>query len=137
MMRPQVGIISVGPNQGSFKHPRRYVVESVLLGPDRPVCLTAPPLEVLLQTDDGIEEECKHCGVNAGFSVGDIVIRTDGASGYKIQVSNCLFDNTKRDVEPGAGWECRFDEDGDPSNPYCVEVVVDTDEMIVPRCSPE
>ena len=145
-IQPQVGVISVGLNQGSFRHPRRYVVSSVLLGPNRPECVKAAVLDLLLQTDDGIEGECEHCGTNAGLTVGDIFIRTDGHKDYRIQVSGCVSGENS-EVKGGHGWICRFDEDVlDAENPsdngtsslgVCKEVILSNNERMVSRCGEE
>jgi beta-lactamase superfamily II metal-dependent hydrolase len=138
LVRPEVAIISVGPNQGRFRHPRKFVVESVLFGNSRPDCVTAPRVELLLQTDDGIQGQCDHCGTNIGISVGDICISTDGQTDYLIQFSNCLFKDTSREVESGVGWRCRFDEDALPAatglQDCCQRIVVDEGERMAPRC---
>ena len=47
--------MSVGLNQRQFLHPRQDVTTKVLLGPNRPNCLTAPELVALFQTESGKE----------------------------------------------------------------------------------
>jgi beta-lactamase superfamily II metal-dependent hydrolase len=111
LIRPLVGIISVGLNQGNFRHPRKNVVEKVLQGSNRAACVTAPSLELLLQTEDGIEGDCEHCGSNIGLSFGDIHIITDGRKEYRIYGTNCVFGGNKEAPE-GKIWVCSFDEDG-------------------------
>jgi beta-lactamase superfamily II metal-dependent hydrolase len=102
IMRPEVGIISVGPKQGTFRHPRKRVVEGVLTCPTasgkfsadacegdketRPSCVTAPALRGLFQTDNGTDEagcEPRTCLVSfVGWAAGNIQIATDGRVGY-------------------------------------------------------
>lgn len=100
VMRPEVGLISVGVNQGNFFHPRVRVVERVLLDHGRrPDCVAAPPLAALFQTEDGARDSS---GRNAtsflGLSVGDIVLRTDGVSRYELRGSGRV--NPESSVAP-------------------------------------
>jgi hypothetical protein len=55
LMKPEVVLISVGLNQGTFLHPREDVVNKVLLTTKRSDCVKAPPLKALFQTEDGIK----------------------------------------------------------------------------------
>lgn len=91
-------LISVGRNQGRFRHPRQDVVGRVLLngGIDgeagkafpRAACVStdgAPPLQALFQTEQGIAG-CSSTGCTSfqGEPAGDIVLRTDGENPYTI-----------------------------------------------------
>ncbi len=85
LMKPEVGLISVGLNQGTFLHPRRDVVDRVLIGNNRASCVTAPPLAALFQTEEGVAG-CSSTGCTSftGQPVGDIKLSTDGITGYEI-----------------------------------------------------
>lgn len=132
LMKPQVGLVSVGFKQGSFKHPRKIVVEKVLLDINRPDCVTAPAVELLLQTEDGKPTEtdtCEHCTSNAGLSVGNIRLTTDGIQSYTLkgdnQVANesakegCVDHTTSSDACTLQEWVCTFDEKIQPGQPAC------------------
>ena len=90
-MRPQVGIISVGLKNKRYMHPREDVVDTVLLGGQRPECVKAPPLEYLYQTEDG-EIGCVRtgCSSNNGLSIGNIKLTTDGKAQYDIAGDNVV-----------------------------------------------
>lgn len=89
LMRPTLALISVGPDQGSFLHPRAGVVERVLLGINRPACVLAPPVQAVLQTGVGANLPCSSTGCTsfAGAPVGNIVLRTDGQKFYTVDVA--------------------------------------------------
>lgn len=115
MMKPEVGLISVGRNQGTFLHPRQDVVERVLLGNDRAPCVSAPPLKALFQTDEGIKGCSKTgCTSFAGMVVGDIKLVTDGASGYTITVSNRLHGKSTVKMPTQKRWDFKLDEAANP-----------------------
>lgn len=89
LMRPKVALLSVGADQTkAFLHPRQDVVEKGLLQTTKASCVTAPPVKALLQTGVGAEG-CSATGCTSfkGAPVGNIVVRTDGASSYSISVS--------------------------------------------------
>jgi hypothetical protein len=130
LMKPRVGIISVGPNQGTFRHPRKAVVENVLtcLTADRrfsptacvpkntrPACVTAPAVEGLFQTDNGDPKGCRdtdpHCVSFVGLAGGDIVVTTDGRAGYSITVNGNLMrkDDRHPNVTRSGTWKYDFD----------------------------
>ncbi|MEW6744456.1 MAG: lamin tail domain-containing protein [Planctomycetota bacterium] len=80
LLTPSVAVIPVGAGQGtSYNHPRRDVVEGVLLagGP----CITARPA-VVLQTEEGepVGPETSF----AGYCVGDVIISTSGVSSFRV-----------------------------------------------------
>ncbi len=83
LLTPKVAVIHVGAGQGStYQHPRKDVVEKVLLG--RGSCITASPA-LVLQTDEG-----DPVGSNTsreGYVSGDIVIRTTGVDTFVISGS--------------------------------------------------
>ena len=88
-MKPKLALVSVGEDQGTFLHPRRDVVERVLLDINRPSCVVAPPVLALLQTGKGADLPCSNTGCTsfAGAEVGDIVVRTDGDKDYTVEVA--------------------------------------------------
>jgi beta-lactamase superfamily II metal-dependent hydrolase len=94
LLTPAVAIISVGSDQGaSFDHPRKDVVEKVLLAEG--ACITAEKAFVL-QTG----EEAAPIGTNtstAGYVVGNIIIRTSGVGTYEIKgTGNATPDERER-----------------------------------------
>ncbi len=89
LMKPKVGLISVGQDQGDFRHPRDNVVDLILLGYSRAPCVKAPPLEALFQTEDGIKGCSKTgCTSFSGCPIGDIKVTTDGKSEFTITGNN-------------------------------------------------
>lgn len=84
-LRPEVGLISVGLNQGRFLHPRVDIVERILIGSQRSPCVTAPPLKALFQTDWG-RPGTSSTGATSflGMPIGDIKLTTDGISEYRM-----------------------------------------------------
>jgi hypothetical protein len=133
-MRPEVGLISVGPKQGTFRHPRKSVVEQVLtcktangvFSPDacdqagvkaRPECVKAPPLKGLFQTDNGNPKGCAptdpHCVSFVGLAGGNLVLTTDGLARYSISADGALILRDERPNVARAGtWEYELDEGG-------------------------
>lgn len=108
LVKPEVGVISVGPDQGRFLHPRVDVVEKVLtcqttdgifhsdacsdeLGGDtRAECFQsserAPALQALYQTDFGSPGNSSTGSTSfQGLVVGDIQISTDGQTNYLVR----------------------------------------------------
>ena len=132
LLMPRVGVISVGPNQGSFRHPRKAVVENVLtcltannrFSPDackvidtRPKCVTAPALDGLFQTDNGNDDGCAqsdpHCVSFVGLAGGDVVIKTDGLTGYTITANgNLIREDSHANVTRSGTWHYDFDWPG-------------------------
>lgn len=114
MMRPKVGLISVGRNQGTFLHPREDVVDRILLDGGkipRAECVTAPPLKALFQTEEGTPG-CSSTGCTSfrGMAVGDIKLVTDGIAGYTITVSHRVHGTPKNKATSQAKWEFKLDE---------------------------
>jgi len=86
LLKPEVAVISVGAGQGgSFRHPRRDVVEGVLL--DGAPCVTAPAAKLVLQTEEGSPSGAETSF--AGYAVGDIRITSDGPT-YRIEASGAV-----------------------------------------------
>jgi len=79
LLTPAVAVIHVGAGQGSFEHPRKDVVENVLLagGP----CITAPPA-LVLQTEEGAPIGSKTS--LAGFTAGDLVIKVKEPGKFEV-----------------------------------------------------
>ena len=104
LVKPEVGVISVGPDQGSFLHPRVDVVEAVLTcktsdglfsedacseKDTRADCFSlaerVPALKALYQTDYGTPGTSSTGSTSfEGFVAGDIQIKTDGETGYSV-----------------------------------------------------
>ena len=107
LVRPEVGLISVGVRQGRFLHPRTDVVDGILLdGPMRDVStcnLTAPPLVELLQTEDG---KAGHSSTGStsfsGKTIGNIKLVTDGDQEYTITGDNLVHEGGVESSEPYA-----------------------------------
>ena len=104
LMKPEVGLISVGLNQGSFLHPREDVVDKVLIGNQRAGCVTAPPLQALFQTEDGLKG-CSSTGCTSftGLSIGDIKLVTDGQRDYAVSGNNRVHGG-KREAPQDKTW---------------------------------
>jgi hypothetical protein len=113
LMKPEVGLISVGTNQGTFLHPRQDVVDKVLLDGARAPCVTAPPLKALFQTEEG-SKGCSSTGCTSfhGMVVGDIKLTTDGKTGYTITVSKRRRDASKFTMPQQSRWDFPLDEAG-------------------------
>lgn len=109
-MKPEIGLISVGLKNKRYGHPRADVVDKILLAGNRPDCVEAPPLEYLFQTEDG-ESGClaTGCTSNAGLSIGNIKLTTDGKAGYRIIGDNNVHGG-EREADPARMWSCQFDE---------------------------
>lgn len=86
LLRPEVAVISVGAGQGgNFEHPRRAVVEGVLLR--GAPCITAPAAHLVLQTEEGSPSGPDTSF--AGYAVGDVRITTGGAS-YRVEATGAV-----------------------------------------------
>ncbi|HEX3107952.1 MAG TPA: hypothetical protein VHU41_02580, partial [Thermoanaerobaculia bacterium] len=78
---PAVAIISTGAGQGTnYQFPRQVVVEKVLAAKVPCVTVTAP---LVLQTEEGSPRGKKTS--KKGFSVGNIVVRTDGKTTFTVE----------------------------------------------------
>ncbi|MBI1746773.1 MAG: MBL fold metallo-hydrolase [Acidobacteria bacterium] len=88
LLKPEVAIIAVGSGQApSFQLPRRDVVEKILGA--QAACIEVQHA-LVLQTEEGCnEQECESRPLisTAGYSVGDIVITTDGVEEYRIDAT--------------------------------------------------
>ena len=97
LVRPEVGLISVGVRQGTFLHPRTDVVDEILVAGstrDASACnLTAPPLRELLQTEDGKAGQSSTGSTSfTGKTIGNIKLITDGTSFYTITGDNSVHE---------------------------------------------
>ena len=96
LVKPEVGLISVGVKQGNFKHPREDVVDVILLsGPSRATaaCKLVPPLIELLQTEDGKAGESSTGRTSfSGKTIGNIKLVTDGQRKYTITGDNLVHE---------------------------------------------
>ncbi len=90
LMRPEVGLISVGVAQGTFLHPRVDVVDGVLL--QESTCrFTTPRLLEVLQTEDGRAGESSTGETSfSGKTIGNIKLVTDGETEYRITGDNVV-----------------------------------------------
>ncbi len=106
LLTPTAALISVGAGQGSnFHHPRIAVVENVLMV--QAPCITAPAA-LVLQTEEGSPTGA---GTSfAGFSVGDIVITTDGVSDYTINANGMVNQGPNELATSGLPNTYDFDE---------------------------
>jgi beta-lactamase superfamily II metal-dependent hydrolase len=83
LARPEVAIISTGAGQDpTWQHPRIDVVDHVLLA--EASCVTVPPV-LVLQTEEGNPTGPQTSF--SGYSVGDIVVTTDGVADYSIRAT--------------------------------------------------
>lgn len=110
LMKPEVGLISVGKKNKSYLHPREDVVDKVLIGNRRASCVEAPPLKALFQTEDG-EEGCSSTGCTSftGLAIGDIKLVTDGKREYTITGNNRVHGGD-REAVLGKPWRFTVDE---------------------------
>lgn len=112
IMKPEVGLVSVGQKNGTYMHPRADVVDKILLGDKRADCVKAPPLRALFQTEDG-ERGCLKTGCTSfsGFAVGDIKLVTDGATGYTVTGNDRVHGGAKQSVQSAnMTWTFKLDE---------------------------
>jgi beta-lactamase superfamily II metal-dependent hydrolase len=106
ILTPEVACISVGPGQGeNWFHPRIDVVEHVLLA--QVACITALPA-LVLQTEEGYPTGEKTS--YAGYSVGDIVITTDGIDSYTVSASGAVSQGPDERTASGLPVTYYFDE---------------------------
>lgn len=88
LLKPEVAIIAVGGGQAPSYHlPRKRVVQNVLQA--EAACVEVRHA-LVLQTESGCAnpEECDHPLIGTtGYSVGDIIITTDGVAEYEVDAS--------------------------------------------------
>ncbi|KXI29592.1 ComEC/Rec2 family competence protein [Paraglaciecola hydrolytica] len=96
-LNPEVGLISVGNPNCSYRHPRKDVVSMLLnkSSGDDEVCSKVTPLIHVFQTDYG-SEKCSNETVgretdNSGIISGDIILSTDGQTEYNIKTTGMLW----------------------------------------------
>jgi competence protein ComEC len=102
LINPEVGLVSVGNPNCSYRHPRKDVI-SMLLGKTNNLenaCSKVNPLTYVFQIDYG-SENCARETVgretdNSGIISGDIVLHTDGKSGYHINTSGYVWKNKQK-----------------------------------------
>ncbi|MCP4221236.1 MAG: MBL fold metallo-hydrolase [bacterium] len=86
LMSPSVACVSVGSGQSTnWYHPRMDVIENVFLAMS--ACITAPPA-LVLQTEEG--SPVGTLTSVAGYSVGDIIITSDGGNSYTVNASGAV-----------------------------------------------
>ncbi len=106
LVKPEVGLISVGKNQSNFRHPREDVVDKVLVGDDRANCVNEAELQELFQTEEGVAGSSSTGATSfSGTVIGDIKLITDGKKTYRISGSGRV---TEGEVEsnPANGFWC-------------------------------
>ncbi len=87
LSKPAVAIISTGSGQSTgWDLPRIDVVEHVLLA-EATACITAPPA-LVLQTEEGAPTGALTSF--AGYSVGNIVVTTDGVSTFTVSADGAV-----------------------------------------------
>lgn len=100
LARPEVAIANVGhdPKNKRYFHPRAIVIDSVLLGPNRPDCVTAPPVLACYQTEDGYVDKPVDGTLptvsNACIAGGDITVTVDAAGDYTVSGNNDVAEDT-------------------------------------------
>ena len=102
LINPEVGLISVGNPNCSYRHPRKDVISMLLGKADNleNACSKVTALTYVFQTDYG-SENCARETVgretdNSGIISGDIVLSTDGKNGYQIKTSGFLWDKKQK-----------------------------------------
>ncbi len=94
LLSPSLACISAGPFV--LGNPQRSVVENVLLA--RSPRIRVPPA-LVLQTEEGSSLGSKSS--KAGFCVGDIVVSSDGVTGYRVEASGDIRQGPdERDLVP-------------------------------------
>lgn len=103
LIKPEVGLISVGNPNCAYRHPRKDVM-ATLLNPKLSSagdCSNLKPLQKVFQTDFGsvgcLGESIGNETENSGIISGDIVISTDGVNEYLIRTTGYIWKNGKKD----------------------------------------
>ncbi len=112
LLTPSVACVSVGDGQSSnWYHPREDVVNVFLAVPS---CVTAPAA-LVLQTEEG--NPTGSITSFDGYSVGDIVITTDGVSTYTVSASGAVSQGPDERSSAGLPVTLFLDEytGGDPA----------------------
>lgn len=119
LMKPEVAVISVGKNQGCFLHSRVDVVDKVRMGPDRPACVEAPPVECVFQNNDCVKGDSATGSTSfSGLVLGNIYISTDGKNGYEIYVDSQVDETSKAELDrPTALCDTHFKTGGGKGKP--------------------
>jgi beta-lactamase superfamily II metal-dependent hydrolase len=86
--KPAVAIIGVGSGESTgWDLPRINVVDQVLLGASG-ACVTAPPTQLVLQTEEGSPGATKMS--KSGYCVGNIKVTTDGISIFTVSADGLV-----------------------------------------------
>ncbi len=119
-MKPEIALISVGVDQrASYKHPREDVVDGILLdfenrfvGEEHNNCVTAPPVEYVFQTEDGLAGTSSTGRTTfSGLPIGDIKLTTDGDQYYWVSGNNRVHGDSKRKAKANnEQWQFTIDE---------------------------
>ena len=117
LVKPEVGLISVGKNQGTFRHPRVDVVDRILLDGDlreTTACNLVSPLVELLQTEDGVRFDSASPTGDTSFNgkaIGSIKLITDGEGQYTITGTGNDVTPEGSSADPGEPYERTFTMD--------------------------
>lgn len=136
LMKPEVGLISVGFNQGRFRHPRVDVVDRVLVADgevERADCVVAPALSRMsvFQTEDGRAGESSTGKTSfSAQPIGDIRLLTDGRTIYTISGSDRVNPESRKLARTCACWRFVLDESGGTSEGTCVEPDLSATEIL-------
>lgn len=127
LMKPEVGLVSVGFKKNTYTHPRMNVIDNVLMSKENSTCKNkALPIKFVFQTEEGQEDkDCKDrkCISKKGMVLGDIRVLTDGKKKYTIRGTGWTDQEGGAPVAEfsnGTEWECSVDEQ--KNNPPCVKI---------------
>lgn len=106
LMKPEIGLVSVGNPNCKYRHPRRDVISPLisaapevtpLLGSSFDSCPSIKTLQAIYQTDKGTEDcDLMPIGketLNDGIIGGDIILTTNGNETYTIKTTGRVFLN--------------------------------------------
>lgn len=111
MSRPAVALIGTGAGQSEgWDFPRIDVLEHVLLA-QATSCITVPPAFVL-QTEEG--SPTGSLTSFAGYSVGDIVVGTDGVNGFTVSANGAVTQGPNEVAAAGLPRTFALDDGGAP-----------------------
>lgn len=124
LMKPEVGLVSVGFKKNTYTHPRMNVIDNVLMSKSKSTCQNkAVPIKFVFQTEEGQEDKnCKDrkCISKKGMVLGDIRVLTDGKKSYAIRGTGWTDKEggaPAAEFTRGAEWQCKMDEEIEASPP--------------------
>lgn len=117
LMKPEVGLVSVGFKKNTYTHPRMNVIDNVLMSKAKSTCENKMvPIKFVFQTEEGQEDRnCKDrkCISKKGMVLGYIRVLTDGKKKYNIRGTGWTDKEggaPAAEFPDGAEWECLMDE---------------------------